>query len=65
MKFLDGTDATAEIKKHVGEFKKARMAVAFWGEGAAEDLGLLKMGEAAAVICNLKMGEPIRSKFAP
>jgi hypothetical protein len=56
MKFLDGTDATVEIKKHVGESKEVRMAVAFWGEGAAEDLGLLKKREAAAVICNLKMG---------
>lgn len=56
MKFLDGTYATAEIKKHVGESKKVRMAVAFWGEGAAEDLGLLKKREAATVICNLKMG---------
>jgi hypothetical protein len=56
MKFLDGTDATAEIKKHVGESKGMRLAVAFWGEGAAKDLGLLEKGEAAAVICNLKMG---------
>jgi hypothetical protein len=56
MKFLDGRDATAEIKKHVDESKEVRMAVAFWGEGAAEDLGLLKKREAATVICNLKMG---------
>ena len=56
MKFLNGRDATAEIKKHVGESKVVRMAVAFWGEDAAKDLGLLKKGEAAAVICNLKMG---------
>jgi hypothetical protein len=56
MKFLDGTAATAEIKKHVGDSKKARMAVAFWGKGAAKDFGLLEKREAATVICNLKMG---------
>jgi hypothetical protein len=36
--------------------QNVRMAVAFWGEGAAQRLGLLSKPSSATVICNLKMG---------
>jgi PLD-like domain len=56
MKFLDGADATALIKELVCKSGAVRLAVAFWGVPAAENLGLLRKGKAANVICNLKMG---------
>jgi hypothetical protein len=56
LKFLDGKAVTPEIKKHVTESENVRIAVAFWGEDAAKELGLLEKGEAATVICNLKSG---------
>ncbi len=56
MKFLDGQTATAEIKELVRGSKNVRMAVAFWGEGATEKLGLAKKGKDLTVICNLATG---------
>jgi phosphatidylserine/phosphatidylglycerophosphate/cardiolipin synthase-like enzyme len=56
MKFLDAKSATAQIRKHVAKSTTIRMAVAFWGEGAVQQLGLSKTGAARKVICNLKMG---------
>jgi hypothetical protein len=56
IKFLDGASATKELKKQIGASKKVRIAVAFWGENAAQELGLILKGKAATVICNLKSG---------
>ena len=56
MRFLDGAATTAEIKRLVGLSKNVRMAVAFWGEGATEALGLAHKGRAVTIICNLMKG---------
>jgi phosphatidylserine/phosphatidylglycerophosphate/cardiolipin synthase-like enzyme len=57
IKFLDGAATTAQIKVLVQSSTKVRMAVAFWGDGATEGLGLnQKEGEAVTVICNLNSG---------
>jgi PLD-like domain len=56
MRFLDGAATTPEIRSLVDRSKNVRMAVAFWGEGAAKELGLTHKGRAATVICNLMTG---------
>jgi hypothetical protein len=56
LKFLDGSAATAEIRRLVRLSNKVDMAVAFWGRGAAKELGLEAKGGAAQVICNLRTG---------
>jgi phosphatidylserine/phosphatidylglycerophosphate/cardiolipin synthase-like enzyme len=56
MKFLDGAAATEEIKKLTVSSKNARLAVAFWGDGATAGLGLIEKGKSATIICNLKSG---------
>ncbi|WP_158271714.1 phospholipase D family protein [Methylosinus sporium] len=56
MQFLDGAAATAEIKRLVMSSKTVRMAVAFWGKGASEELGLMSKKNDVTVICNLNSG---------
>ncbi len=56
MIFLDGAATTAEIKRLTDSSKKVRMAVAFWGDGATDGLGLEAKGQSATIICNLKSG---------
>ena len=56
IKFLDGADTTNELKKQIARSKTVRVAVAFWGEGAADELGLLARGSEATVVCNLRSG---------
>jgi hypothetical protein len=56
MKFLDGKAATAEIKTFISASKKARIAVAFWGAGATEELGFDRESGDVTVICNLMSG---------
>jgi len=55
-KFLDGASVTTEIRRLVEVSTNVRMAVAFWGKGAAQELGLVKKGAAATIICNLISG---------
>jgi hypothetical protein len=56
MEFLNGPQAIAKIAGLTAKSRNVRMAVAFWGEGAAQWLGLLSKPSSAIVICNLKMG---------
>jgi hypothetical protein len=56
MEFLDGYKASAKIRDLASQSANVRAAVTFWGDGAAEKLGLLTKGAAATVICNLKSG---------
>lgn len=55
MKLLDETQALAEIRNLFAEAKIARLAVAFWGKGAIERLGLDR-GLKAEILCNLDSG---------
>lgn len=56
MIFLDGAATTAEIKRLTASSKKVIMAVAFWGDGATDGLGLQAKGQSSTIICNLKSG---------
>jgi hypothetical protein len=56
IKFLDGASVTNELREQIRCSKTVRFAVAFWGKGAADDLGLLAKGKAATVVCNLRSG---------
>lgn len=55
MKFLDETNALAEIHL-LRQADTARLAVAFWGKGAIERLGLNRPGLVAKILCNLDSG---------
>ncbi len=56
MKLLDGTAATAEIARLSKSSRKVMLAVAFWGDGATEELRLGKKGQSTTVVCNLRSG---------
>lgn len=54
--FLTETDALGEIRSLIGNASKTKIAVAFWGIGAVERLGLDGDGVDAEIICNLDSG---------
>lgn len=56
MKFLDEADARTEIHNLVGKTGFIRLAVAFWGKGAIELLGLDRADLTAEILCNLDSG---------
>lgn len=56
MKLLDETDALAAIRGLLDQTDTARLAVAFWGKGAIERLGLDRPGLVAEILCNLDSG---------
>jgi hypothetical protein len=56
MEFLDGEAAAAEIAKLVETSFGVTMAVAFWGDGAGESLGLMRRQAPVSIVCNLKTG---------
>jgi hypothetical protein len=56
MTFLNEHDARALIRRQIATSKSATLAVAFWGEEAASELGLLKRKDPVSIICNLTMG---------
>lgn len=56
MKFLTETTALAEIRALLSRAGKAKLAIAFWGDGAARELGLGRDGLEAEVLCNLDSG---------
>lgn len=56
MKLLDEAKALVEIRSLLGEADEARLAVAFWGAGAIERLGLDRPGFRAQILCNLDSG---------
>ncbi|WP_442920428.1 phospholipase D family protein [Marinovum sp. 1_MG-2023] len=53
-KFLDGPELRRDLRKAFKRESAARLAVAYWGDGAAKDLGL--SGEAVRITCNLMGG---------
>jgi hypothetical protein len=55
MEFLDGPGLRARLRALVAGSKRVRMAVAFWGEGVVEELGLQDATD-VQVVCNLRMG---------
>lgn len=56
LKFLDEKAARIVIAKRVADSRRCRLAVAFWGAGAADRLGLSERSAETLVICNLAMG---------
>lgn len=56
MRFLDEVQALDAIRKMIADTGKARLAVAFWGKGAIEKLGLDRQGLKLEVLCNLESG---------
>lgn len=56
MKFLDETAARTEIARLTASSGRRDFAVAFWGLGAMERLGLDARPNGASVICNLASG---------
>ena len=56
MRLLDETDALSEIRDLLRQVDTARLAVAFWGKGALERLGLDRSGLTADILCNLDSG---------
>ena len=56
VKLVQGPELLAEIVGLCATSKRARMAVAFWGDGAADALGLDKGAAGVSIVCNLRMG---------
>ena len=56
MTLLDETAALAAIRMLLADATHARLAVAFWGKGAIERLGLDRPGLTAEILCNLESG---------
>lgn len=54
--FLDERAALAEIASCIATGARARLAVAFWGDGAADRLQIGKNASRVEVVCNLRMG---------
>jgi hypothetical protein len=66
MKFLDGPSTEIEIRNLWSTAKTARVAVAGWGEGAVERLGLERMvGRDIQIVCDLLSGacNPVEIKL--
>jgi hypothetical protein len=56
MQIADETAALEIIRREIESSKTATLAVAFWGAGAVEALGIEKRKKPLTVICNLTMG---------
>lgn len=56
MEFLTEAGALKKIRTLFEESDKVRVAVAFWGKGAMENLGLDREGIDAEILCNLESG---------
>lgn len=56
MNLLDETKALANIRELLADAQHAKLAVAFWGKGAIERLGLDRPGLTAEILCNLESG---------
>jgi hypothetical protein len=56
MLFLNEVGALAKIKEIFGRAQQAKIAVAFWGRGAVQALGLDRPDLEAEIICNLDSG---------
>ncbi|MGY3695083.1 hypothetical protein ACVIGA_005163 [Bradyrhizobium sp. USDA 3240] len=56
MQFLDEVGALLKIREILGSAATAKIAVAFWGQGAIEALGLARSELDIDVVCNLDSG---------
>jgi hypothetical protein len=56
MKFLDEVGALDKIQDLLRGTKEAKIAVAFWGRGAVETLGIDRRALQVEIICNLDSG---------
>lgn len=56
MEVLDEIATLGLIKKQMGCSRTARLAVAFWGRGAARNLGISERRDRVEIICNLSQG---------
>lgn len=56
MQFLDGNEAAKIIRKQARSSRRCKMAVAFWGRGAAQEFGLAEREHPFQIIMNLEMG---------
>lgn len=56
MRLLDEREARSEICSLIKAAEKVRLAVAFWGDGATESLGLGRVGLDLQIVCNLDSG---------
>lgn len=56
MKFLDENTALESIRASLARADNATLAVAFWGAGAIERLGLDKPWKSLRIVCNLDSG---------
>ncbi len=56
MHFLTALEAKTEIKRLMETSPTADLAVAFWGNGALEDLGINNRQAQLNVVCNLSLG---------
>ncbi len=56
MRFLDEVGAPIKIREILRSATKAKIAVAFWGQGAIEALGLARPELEVDIVCNLDSG---------
>lgn len=56
MEFLSEKPAFAAVKSAIAKADRVRLAVAFWGQGVGEELGLGREGLEVEVVCNLDSG---------
>ena len=56
MKLVQGPELLAELKGLCATSENVRMAVAFWGDGAADALGINEGAAGLSIVCNLRMG---------
>ncbi len=56
LKFLDQTSVADEFKALKAEPNDIRIAVAFWGNGSRQALGLDRVCKKAKILCNLQSG---------
>jgi hypothetical protein len=56
MMFLDEVGALTKVREIFGVAKEAKIAVAFWGRGAVQALGIDRSDLEAEIVCNLDSG---------
>lgn len=56
MQFLTESTVLREASSAISQANQAKLAVAFWGDGSIERLGLQRDGLNIAVLCNLESG---------
>lgn len=54
--FLDNRTTTDKIKALIKECSHIKIAVAYWGEGSIENLGLEKTSKRIKILCSLRSG---------